>query len=276
MLPIKTVFNRLKRTPPEKVMPFDGYEPSEGIPLVDDLSDGDLERLNELLDWNTYVVDGRGRRFGKVAWSGKRTEPQPVPDPRILKMHEVFDLSNKHVLELGCFEGIHTAGLLKFAREVTAVDARIENVVKTMVRTAFFGYSPKVLHLNVEEVPRGFSIRADLAHHVGVLYHLKDPARHLMSLAEFVQEGLMLDTHYANEEEASDSYEVNGEIFRYKRYVEGGYQDAFSGLYDHSKWLVLKDILRLLNAAGFSRILFQETRQERNGPRVLILAARET
>jgi tRNA (mo5U34)-methyltransferase len=45
-------------------------------------------------------------------------------------------LSNKDVLEIGCFEGIHTIGLCNYSRRVYAVDSRIENV-----RTPPHGYS---------------------------------------------------------------------------------------------------------------------------------------
>src|SRR3954462_9773665 len=96
------------------------------IRYVDPLTDEDLSRLNELLPWKAFTVDRHGRRFGGVAWHGKRDDAQPIPDRRTLILDERFKLSDKHVLEFGCFEGIHTVGLLRFASEVTAVDARIE------------------------------------------------------------------------------------------------------------------------------------------------------
>ena len=65
-----------------------------------------------------------------------------MPDRRIVLMNEQFDLADKHVLEVGCFEGIHTVSLAMLARKVTALDARMENVVKTIVRSAMFGFTP--------------------------------------------------------------------------------------------------------------------------------------
>jgi tRNA (mo5U34)-methyltransferase len=180
------------------------------------------------------------------------------------------------VLEVGCFEGIHTVGLSKYAHKVTAFDCRIENVVKTIVRCAFFGLHPTVFKCNIEEQPVDLeSLSADLVHHVGVLYHLADPVRHLLELGRYIRLGVMLDTHYSLDHEARESYVVEGRRYHYKRYRESGYSDVFSGMYAHSKWLTLNDITGLLKRSGFKRVKVVETRSERNGPRVLILAERD-
>lgn len=44
---------------------------------------------------------------------------------------------------------------------------------------------------------------------------------------------------------------------------------------DHAKWLRREDILSILKKAGFMNVEVIETRNERNGPRVLLLAKRE-
>jgi tRNA (mo5U34)-methyltransferase len=245
------------------------------IPFVDGLSDEDLAELNALLPWNCFTVDRHGRRFGNPAWEGKRTEPEPVPHPRIVRMHERLELSGKHVLEVGCLEGVHTVGLCRFAGRVTAIDSRIENVVKTIVRCSLYGVHPTVLQCDVEARPLDPSrLAADLAHHVGVLYHLRDPVRHLAELGRSIREGLLLDTHVARDDETTDAYEVDGRTYPYRRYREGGRHDAFSGMYDHAKWLRLEDILAVLDRAGFGRceVLAQET--QRHGGRVTLIARR--
>jgi len=257
-------------------LPLKGYaEASHPTKYVDILSDDDLAELNGLLNWRCFTVDGQGRRFGDSAWEGKRSEPQDIPDRKIVLMNERFDLSDKHVLEVGCFEGVHTVGLSRYARRVTAVDSRVDNVVKTIIRCAFFGYCPTVFKCNVEERPLPVeALSADIMHHVGVLYHLKDPVSHLLGLGQYVRRGLMLDTHYSLEHEATEAYEVEGKEYRYKTYQEFGHADPFSGMYDHSKWLRLEDIAALLSEAGFGQIEIVETRNERNGARVLLIARR--
>jgi tRNA (mo5U34)-methyltransferase len=161
-----------------------------------------------------------------------------------------------------------------FAKKVTAVDARIENVVKTLARCALFGYSPTVFTCDVEA---GFTelikVDADIACHIGVLYHLKDPVRHLLGLSTLVHQGVLLDTHYATEEETQKAYDVNGKSYRYKKYREIN-ASVFAGIHDHAKWLRLDDIVRLLSESGFEHVEIIETRRERNGARALLLAER--
>jgi tRNA (mo5U34)-methyltransferase len=57
-------------------------------------------------------------------------------------------------------------------------------------------------------------------------------------------------------------------------YKEGGRADAFSGMYDHAKWLELKTIIQVLESGGFLNVDIIQTRNERNGPRVLLYAYR--
>ncbi len=244
-------------------------------PFLASLSDDDLHRLNSLLPWSCYVLDDRGRRFGKP-WSAiKRTTPQQIPDPRILELNRRFPLDGLEVLEIGCHEGIHTAALCSLASRVLAVDSRIENVVKTIVRCALLGHMPQVCVWDVEgETPSAYSPACDILHHVGVLYHLSDPIRHLHSVLPFVRKGLMLDTHVATEETATEEYAINGRVYRYRRYREGGRQDPFSGMRDHAKWLREADLVATIRDAGFREVAVAEQRSERNGPRVLMFAAR--
>jgi tRNA (mo5U34)-methyltransferase len=114
----------------------------------------------------------------------------------------------------------------------------------------------------------------DLIHHVGVLYHLKDPVRHLLALGKLAGEGMMLDTHVAAPETAHSEYEVDGKLYRYQHYKEGGRAEVFSGMYDHAKWLLTSDIEALLRQAGFTSVRVVEERQERNGLRIMLFASR--
>ncbi len=257
-------------------LPLHGW--SEGrvaTPIVDGLCDEDLEALNRLLPWRCFTVDGRGRRFGDIAWSGKRGVPQLVPDPRIVRMHEAFDLRGKHVLELGCFEGVHTVGLCQLGARVTAVDARIENVVKTVVRAAMFGCRPEVSRCDVEHADDLARLpHVDLVHHVGVLYHLLDPVAHLRRLLPTVRQGILLDTHVARAADELQTYSTGGSSHRYHRHAERGKVEVFSGMYDHAKWLLLDDVTALLRTAGFAKVDVLEQREERNGLRVRLHASR--
>lgn len=272
-LSLGKMFRGMRRAP--AAVPLGGHPASQvPVPGVDNLSDADLQRLNGLLPWSAFTADSHGRRIGNSAWSTKRTEAQAIPDSRILLMQQRFGLAGQRVLEVGCFEGIHTIGLCVHAREVMAIDSRIDNVVKTIVRCGLYGHHPQVFQRDIEVQHETAALQADLMHHVGVLYHLRDPVGHLQSIPGYIARGIMLDTHYALEAEANLQYEVGGRTYRYKKYREFGVEDPFSGMYDHSKWLMLADIERTLKEAGFRHVEVVETRVERNGPRVLLFAHR--
>jgi 2-polyprenyl-3-methyl-5-hydroxy-6-metoxy-1,4-benzoquinol methylase len=242
---------------------------------IEYLSDDDLVRLNKMLPWMCFTADDQGRRFGNTAWRGKRDTPQQIPDARILKPDTLFKLADKTVLEVGCFEGIHTIALAQRAAKVYAIDSRIENVVKTIVRSNLFGHTPVVTVCDLEkdaDVQRLPEV--DVIHHVGVLYHLKDPVTHLAQLGKLARCGILLDTHYATDEMAKKSLELNGVTYRFHNYKEKGRDEVFSGMYDHAKWLMLDDIKRILSEIGFSDITIHKDEQQRNGPRVTLYAAR--
>ena len=273
---IKNTIRILQKKKMDNSLPLNGYEPnSKNTQYLDLLSNADLIDLNNILNWNCFVTDGHGRRFGNLAWGGKRNNAQQIPDRRIVGMHERFDLYGKHVLEVGCFEGVHTLGLLNYAEKVTAVDSRVDHVVKTLVRCGMFGKSPNVFKCDIESENLDTKLlEADFIHHVGILYHLKDPVKNLLDMGTYIKHGVMLDTHYCMPDEVTGTYAVSGKDYAYKKYVEHGEKEAFSGMYDHSKWLLLSDIVECLQATGFVKVDIVETRQERNGPRVLLYAER--
>ena len=251
---------------------------SEGrIPTkyVDHLSDEDLDRLNDLLPWQCFTLDSQGRRFGKQASATKRNTPQQIPDRRIRELNRRFPLNGLSVLEVGCFEGIHTIALADHGANVIGIDSRIENVVKTMVRTWSFGFNATIFKCDVEQDAEFALVpEVDITHHIGVLYHLVDPVSHLKKLLARTRNAIVLDTHYAREQEAVSTYQVDGVAYRYKHFREGGRKEAFAGMYDHVKWLPLETLVTLLKENGFSNVDVAEVRDERNGARVLIYANR--
>jgi SAM-dependent methyltransferase len=239
------------------------------------LSDDDLSRLNGLLPWKCFTADTKGRRFGDRGGVGKRESPQLVPDSRILQMDKVLGLKGSSVLEFGCFEGVHTIALLQCGAEVFAVDSRIENVVKTIVRCNLFGYRPVCQVVDAENLGDLSRLpQVDFVHHVGVLYHLKDPVTHIKKLAEITRHAFLLDTHYAYPEMTNSSYRVDGQEYRYFHYREKGRDEVFAGMYDHAKWLILEDLKALLAECGFGKFHLWKDMEQRNGPRFTALVLR--
>lgn len=245
------------------------------IPVLEQLPDDELERLNQLLPWSAFVVDAKGRRFGRPHSASKRDTPQELPDRRILLLGQKLALKQRKVLEIGCFEGIHTVPLVMRAKSVVAVDSRIENVVKTLVRCTMFGLAPTVLRWDVETAaPVDADLECDVLHHVGVLYHLADPWSHLRQVCGLTRELIMLDTHVSPAGAQMKQCQTILGPRCYYPYKEGGRVDPFSGMQDHAKWLPQDDLIDLLKTFGFANVELAERRDERNGPRVLIFARR--
>lgn len=263
-------------SPKNAELPLDGFQQNNiESGQIEFLGDDDLARLNSLLPWMCFTADSQGRRFGNPAWKGKRNTPQLIPDRRIVWLDSLLNLSDKSVLEFGCFEGIHTIALAQRAAKVYAIDSRIENVVKTIVRANLLGFTPTVSVCDLEQEKDVDRLPViDVIHHVGVLYHLKDPVNHLIKLGAIARQAILLDTHYATNDMANLTFDVGRNAYRYYHYTEKGRDEVFSGMYDHAKWLLLDDIKKILSDIGFSDIRVCNDVQQRNGPRVPLCATR--
>lgn len=236
------------------------------------LSDSVLDEFNSMLPWFAGTRLPDGRLLGRIAArENKRDTEQPIPDKRIVRLHEALDLSNKRVLEIGCFEGIHTLGLRKFCADVTAIDIRPVNVLKTLARLSAFGTSANVYQCDVESIDADFP-DFDVIFHCGVLYHLEDPVAHLRKLLPHCS-SIYLDTHIATVELRDAELSSGGRMYVGHRHLEGGWTDPFSGRASSAFWLTLDDLRDLLSEYGFASEIWSE-RAERNGPRVGLLAAR--
>lgn len=236
----------------------------------DNLSDKDLAVLNAMLPWMCFTQDSKNRKLGKQAWEGKRSTNQEIPDLRIIQLNNLVDLCNKKILEVGCFEGVHTTGLMHYSENVYAVDVRIENVIKTLARCTAYNIFPKVFMINVENDEYLNSLEEfEILHHVGVLYHLFDPVNHLNIILKKIKNAILLDTHYSTIE---SSTHVDHSGYVYKEYQELGYYDVFSGINKSSKWLTKMHILELLKNNGFKTIDILSDRLERNGDRITLVA----
>jgi SAM-dependent methyltransferase len=252
-----------------------GMLPPGGPFPVSAMSDEDLSKLNTILPWAAITVDEHGRHLGS-AWSeDKRANVNKLVERRHVAFDEAFPLKDKHVLEVGCFEGIHTISLLALGAKVTGVDSRLENLLKTNTRLWCYGFDAHVKKWDLEEeasvdIPASF----DVLHHVGVLYHLSDPVGHLRDVLKRTGEALLLDTHVARDKEDTTSeYAVGGKSYRYYHYGEDT-ASPFGGERDHAKWLLLDDLQDIIRGEGFGDVRVVSDRNERNGRRITLWAFR--
>ena len=234
------------------------------------LTDAVLDEFNAMLPWFAGTRLPDGRLLGRIAArENKRDTEQPIPDKRITRLHDALDLTEKRVLEVGCFEGIHTLGLRRYCRDVTAIDIRPVNVLKTLARLSAFGTSAHVFQCDVEAIGTDFP-DFDVIFHCGVLYHLEDPVAHLERLLPHCR-AIYLDTHIATPDLVDATLDSGGRTYRGHRHVEGGWTDPFSGRAASAFWLTLDDLESVLARHGFAAEIWSE-RAERNGPRVGLLA----
>lgn len=250
-----------------------GFPPGAPAGYLDDLDDDDLAQINSLLPWACFTVDKRGRRLGDRRRPAKRENPQLIPDWRIELADQHFQLAAKSVLEVGCFEGVHTIALCRAAREVTAIDAHVVNVVKTLVRANLYGCRPVVYTSDVETWAADPTFTFDVVFHVGVLYHLFDPVSHILRLGQVCRAGLLLDTMVATDGQATETMTVGGRTLRYHPYGERtGPMEVLAGMRPQSRWLLLPDLVGLLKEAGFATVEIVDERDERNGRRATLAA----
>lgn len=237
------------------------------------LTDEQLREFQAVFDWKTGYSLPDGRALGVP---GKRGNIHRGLDPRVRAVQDRFAPAGKRILEIGCCEGGHTVQLAAVCGEVVGLDVRPRNVVGSLVRAFAHGTTNARFALaDVRELGQEYG-SFDIVFHVGVLYHLDDPAGHLARVAVLAPD-LLLDTHYADDSlpwpQATSTHA--GQTYAAKVYREGGWDDAFSGVQPTSNWLLRAELLRLLADVGYDSVVVIDDRAERNGPR-LTLVARQT
>ncbi|QDT66738.1 tRNA (mo5U34)-methyltransferase [Calycomorphotria hydatis] len=265
----------VNRRQEQVTLPENGFAKGRvAIPTLENLSNVDLTIPDMLFLWNCYLVDSNGRRFGNWTSPAKRNTVSEFPDYRILDLNRCYPLHDKHVLEIGCFEGIHTTALPQLAKRVTACNSRLKHIIKRLVRFHMLGVQATLHVWDVEKsAPDHLSLKCDVLHHAGVLYHLASPVEHLSFLLPLVRTAVMLDTHIAPHSVPTVQY-PGYPCYRYHHYSEGGRDQPFAGMKDHAKWLREQDLIDLLTNAGFTDVEFSERKDERNGLRILIFSSR--
>ncbi len=236
-----------------------------------DLSAELVEEANQAFDWRAATQLPNGLMLGRM-FEHKRPVPQTIPDKRITRLDSMIGLKDKSVLEIGCFEGIHTIGLRTFTDNVTAIDLRPANVFKALARLSLHGADAKVFVADCEKLDGSFG-RFDVVFHFGVLYHLMQPVEHLHAVGK-LGDTLYLDTHVAVADAEMTRETINGREYAYTLANEGGWADPFSGKDASSKHLALESLQAAITSAGFTTQRLLNYRLERNGPRVLIIASR--
>jgi tRNA (mo5U34)-methyltransferase len=235
-------------------------------------TDCQLQDFQAALAWKTGYELPDGRFLGAP---GKRGSIVGGSDARVRAVRDRFQPAGKRILEVGCCEGGLTVQLAPLCAEIVALDVRPANIVAALVRAFVHGVqNVRFGVVDVSELGTEFGT-FDIVFHVGVLYHLADPAGHLGRIAALAPD-LILDTHFADESLDWPKATVSRAHERYegRLYREGDWSDAFSGVQPTSTWLMKDDLLRVLRDVGYESVYVLEVRKERNGPRITLIARR--
>jgi 2-polyprenyl-3-methyl-5-hydroxy-6-metoxy-1,4-benzoquinol methylase len=246
--------------------------------------DDSFSKLDVMLPWSSYFYVDDVHSIGTPWSSRKRAEAQPFPDPTVAKLNTILPLKGLSILEVGCYEGHHTASLALHSNDVWAIDGRIENVIKTLVRTWLSNCERNVTinlvdletnNLSVALAQLGRTKPFDLIHHRGVLYHLSHPILHLRQCATICDKHLYLHTQIASDENANRDITIDGISYRIFEYKEPKIDvSPFSGITNYAYWLTKDSLLKALSDVGFTHVKIINLKNERNGPRIELLASK--
>lgn len=234
------------------------------------MTDQQLQDFQEAVAWQTGLRLPDGRVLGVEGKRGKLSEGL---DQRVRVVLERLEPQQKTILEFGSLEGILTTQLAGVCKQVVGLEIRPRNVIGALVRLFVHGVSNARLRLqDVRDLGDELG-RFDIAFHVGVLYHLPDPVSHLARVAE-ISTDLLLDTHYAADHLPLPEAELawGSQTYRGKVWPEAGWNNAFAGVEPTAVWLYQQDLVRLLRDLGYDSVEVLDDRQERNGPRLTLLA----
>jgi SAM-dependent methyltransferase len=250
--PARSLYDQLRRVArraaPAKPM---ASNPSDCDPLA-----FEFERRGP---WVTqFVIDGRAYG-GHMNFDG---------DERIVSFAARFP-NCEAVLELGSLEGGQTVELARYAKHVTAVEGRTENIERARFVQQLYGVEDvSFVQADLETTPLASFGSFDAVFCSGLLYHLPRPWK-LIDQLPGVTPRVFIWTHYTS----AARVEVEG--VKGSWYVEKGLADPLSGLSPQSFWMTLPSLIARLEAVGFESVdLIKDEPRHPHGPAISLAAWR--
>ncbi|MFZ2540398.1 MAG: hypothetical protein WAW75_01340 [Gallionella sp.] len=197
----------------------------------------------------------------------------PLETPPLKALNEAFPLKGKKVIEFGPFDGYQTLGLCSLGANVTAIEARAENVIKTQAALTAAGLDAKIV---IDDFHNSAKYgRFDLVFAHGVYYHSVAPfifLQNLVSLSDNIFVGGFCAT---DELPISDwgALRHKGESYRVKQYIETtGYT---AGINNIAYFFHADDLMKYFSNQGFDiTVLSDEQRVVTAGRFIRFLAQR--
>lgn len=136
-------------------------------------------------------------RKGPLCLGGVMIDSEWRSDRKWARVAPHVDLRGERVLDVGCGNGYYGWRMLGAgARLIVGVDPTLVYVMQWLACRRFAGDLPNyVLPLGIDDLPRG-EATFDTVFSMGVLYHRRNPGRHLRRLRSLVRPGgrLVLET----------------------------------------------------------------------------------
>ena len=171
----------------------------------------------------------------------------PLPE-----LNALLPLKGRKVIEFGPFDGYQTAGLTHLGANVTAIEARAENVVKTRAAFSALGLPVHIAMDDFHNVHAGRYGRFDLAFAHGVYYHSIAPFVFLENLVS-LSDNIFLGGFCATDGLPTSDWEFlkyGGRDYRVKKYSETiGYT---AGIHDVAYFFEAQDLMAFFKNKGYS------------------------
>jgi hypothetical protein len=176
------------------------------------------------------------------------------------------------ILELGSLEGAQSFIMARRpgVKRVVAFEGRETNLRKArFVQQLLRIDNVKFDQANLEQADLTRFGKFDAVFCCGLLYHLPEPWK-LIEQLPAVAPVLFIWTQYAADHEAHDA----GRGWRGKIHVEGGADEALSGMSPTATWLTLDSLRGLLATSGYRNVeIIDDDPAHPNGPAVTIGAS---
>lgn len=171
----------------------------------------------------------------------------PLPE-----LNALFPLKGRKVIEFGPFDGYQTAGLTHLGANVTAIEARAENVVKTRAAFSALGLPVHIAMDDFHNVHAERYGRFDLAFAHGVYYHSIAPFVFLENLVS-LSDNVFLGGFCATDTLPASGWEFlkyGGRDYRVKKYFETiGYT---AGIHDVGYFFEAQDLMAFFKSKGYT------------------------
>lgn len=197
----------------------------------------DLDRFDIRAIWHAWKVGFR--TFGpwkSQFWLGDQPfggTYDAMHDERIVLARDTFR-DARTVLELGAFEGGHTAAIARWADRVVGVEGRPENAAKARwILGTMEATNAEIVEADLEAMRLADLGSFDLVVALGVLYHVREPVKLIAKMADAAPNAVIW-THVSPTDERFE-------------YAEFGHADPLSGLSETSVWLPRDELLAALH-----------------------------